>query len=259
MTYVEEFQEDVVKTFLALILVQMLPLVALEMKIMSCADPVGLFCKFAMPVTLTHAFFLGMRIVMYDTYDAMTLKVSCVGLVAAFVTMIKGFRASLMTVLQCYTVWSLIMLSYIAAFVTSSITLYLSEHYHASWYVFEWEQFFRDVLHNSNSYIELVAFVPAVLMVFRENKNEHRFDVASTDTKRTATAFFLFLVGFYILEDLGNAYNALGITVLASLGHTAHFLLLVDFACYVLAHIYNPDKLVGELRRWLPFDLSYEV
>merc|ERR1719449_137146 len=57
--------KDPIKTFLGLIIIQMLPLVALEMKIMSCADPVGLFCKFATPVTLIHAVFLGMRLIQH--------------------------------------------------------------------------------------------------------------------------------------------------------------------------------------------------
>ena len=32
-------------------------------------------------------------------------------------------------------------------------------------------------------------------------------------------------------------------------GHIVHFLLLLDFACFLLAHIYNPDKLSGSLLR----------
>merc|ERR1719240_1101002 len=85
--YTQTRESDVLKTFLAMILVQMLPLVALEMKIMSCADPVGLFCKFATPVTLVHAFFLGMRLAMHSSYDSSTLCTSGLGFVGALITM----------------------------------------------------------------------------------------------------------------------------------------------------------------------------
>merc|ERR1719197_924707 len=91
---------DALKTFLAMILLQMLPLVILEMKIMSCADPVGLFCKFATPVTLIHAFFLGMRLVMYSEYDTPSLVCSGCGFIAALVTMVKGYRQSWLNVIE---------------------------------------------------------------------------------------------------------------------------------------------------------------
>merc|ERR1719263_304701 len=77
-----EYESDSLKTFLAMVVVQMLPLVALEMKIMSCADPVGLFCRFAMPVTLIHTFFLGMRLI---TGEEQGMFRSAVGCVAALV------------------------------------------------------------------------------------------------------------------------------------------------------------------------------
>ena len=36
-----------------------------------------------------------------------------------------------------------------------------------------------------------------------------------------------------------------------------HFLLLSDFACFLLAHIYNPEKLSGGLLRPVPFCPSH--
>jgi len=247
---------DNLKTFLAMILVQMLPLVALEMKIMSCADPVGLFCKFATPVTLIHAFFLGMRLVMYSQYDQADLLCSGAGLVGALVAMCKGYRQSWSNIVHCSAVWGLISLALMASLSTSSIDAYFKP----SWMTPEtWESFFTTVIETSNSYIEIVAFVPAVWIVYREDKNEGRLQVESVDTKRTCSTFFLFLVSFYVAEDLLHAYFAYQISWMVSLAHVVHFCLLLDFSCYVLAHTYNPEKLVGDLRRWLPVDFSHEV
>jgi len=250
-----EGESDPIKTFLALILVQMLPLVALEMKIMQCADPVGLFCKFATPVTLTHAFFLGMRLVNYHLYESMTVFFSTAAFLGSLAALRVGYRQSLLGMVTCSSVWGLVGLAFMAAVVTTAVDDYLNPKP----YGWDWQAFYHIVFQTSNSYTEVVAFVPAVWIVFREANSGGRCQVESTDTKRTATAFFAFLVGFYLTEDLLSAVDAYSYSQMASLAHVAHFLLLVDFGCYVLAHIYNPEKLMGELRRWLPVDVYHEV
>jgi len=249
-------ESDHLQAFLVFILAQMLPLVALEMKIMSCTNPVGLFCKFATPVTLMHAFFLGMRLVMYPQYDQECLLCSGVFFIGSLVAIHKAFRQSWLNVIQCSAVWGLITLALMASVCTESLDAYLKPAWVASK---DWESFFQTVFQTSNSYIELVAFVPALWIVHREDQSSSRYQVESVETKRTSTAFFLFLVGFYVTEDLMNAYFAYEISWMASVAHVAHFCLLVDFAVYVLAHVYNPEKLMGELRRWLPIDMLHEV
>jgi len=249
----EAHQADILKTFLAMIVVQMLPLVALEVKIMSCADPVGLFCKFATPVTLVHAVFLGMRLCTYSNYGFGDQLIFGTAFVGALAAILKGYRQHWSCIFRCHGMWGLVGLALLASLSTSSLDNYLNARQPS------WGKFFSTVFETSNSYIEILAFVPAVWMVYREDKNMDRFQVESTDTTRTSTAFFLFLVGFYLAEDLFNAYNVFGLYWMASVAHIVHFLLLLDFGVYVLAHVYNPEKLVGELRKWLPVDFSHEV
>jgi len=272
-------EHDFLKKFLAMILLQMVPLVVLEMKIMQCSDPVGLFCQFATPVTLTHACFQAIRIGLGSETDPMTYWSSCAGLVIAVVVMMKGYKQSFSRIMQCYSVWGLIALAIFAGVATHALDGALDSIFmtpendfandadgmQLEWdggSQFSWRPFMVDVLWTSNNYIEIVAFVPAVWTVFSEDRSGDRFHIESTETKRTATAFFLFLIGFYVTEDLYNAweaYTSLNLP-LAAMSHVLHFLLLVDFGCYVLAHIYNPGKLVGEqLRKWLPVDFSHEV
>jgi len=250
---------DVIKTFLLMITVLMLPLVALEMKIMQCADPVGLFCKFAMPVTLIHAVFLGLRLVQYQQLHYQDICCAFVGFVGALVVMTQGYRQSLSKILRCSSVWSLVGLAIMGAVATNaydaslgSLRMYRAAP--ATWWIF-----FRSVLEVANTYIEILTFVPAVWIVCSEDSSAGRYKVDYVDTKRTATAFFLYLVGVYFVEDIMSAYDALEFSWLCSIAHLCHYALLVDFCFYVLAHIYNPEKLMGELRRWLPVDLSYDV
>ena len=49
-----------------------------------------------------------------------------------------------------------------------------------------------------------------------------------------------------------DCVNLYACHVPSSSGHIVHFLLLSDFACFLLAHIYNPDKLSGGLLRPVP-------
>jgi len=255
---------DNLRTFLAMILVQMLPLVALEVKIMSCADPVGLFCKFAVPVTMIHAMFLSMRFCTPSEYDKTYLWCSGAGLAGALLTAYKGFHWSQSSIFQLKSVLSLTILCILGACFTEVLDSYLksSAVYHrlaaGNFGKLPWEQLITSVITTSSTYLEIMAFVPAVWMVYNEDKNsEHHGE--QLDTKRTATAFFLFLVGFYLSEDLLNSHVAWEISGLATAAHLLHFALLLDFACYILAHIYNPEKLLGGLRKFLPMDLTYDV
>eukprot|EP00746_Dinoflagellata_sp_MGD_P148957 gnl/MRDRNA2_/MRDRNA2_81074_c0_seq3.p1 gnl/MRDRNA2_/MRDRNA2_81074_c0~~gnl/MRDRNA2_/MRDRNA2_81074_c0_seq3.p1 ORF type:complete len:245 (+),score=39.58 gnl/MRDRNA2_/MRDRNA2_81074_c0_seq3:1-735(+) len=236
------------------------------MKIMSCADPVGLFCKFATPVTLVHAIFLCMRLGLYQMYETEELIYCGVGLVGALATMILGFKCSPMDILRCGNVWALLLLAFAAAFATTAVESYLHPRYDhndihqfnsfvrrdasTKTWIFIHEQFISDMFSTANSYIELTAFVPAVWMVYIQDQKVYYTDPVST--KRKATAFFLFLAAFYLIEDVKSAWDSWEDTHAGAIAHLLHFALLCDFAFFVLAHIYNTDKLVGTLRNWFP-------
>jgi hypothetical protein len=234
----------------------MLPLVALEMKIISCADPVGLFCKSAMPVTVIHLFFLGVRLVMYSQYDRDCLVYSGIFFVGALLAIHKGYRQNWLNIVQLPAVWGLISLALAASIAATSLDAYLKAALTAT---MTWKSFFEMVILTWGDYAELVAFVPAVWFMYCEGQCTGRAQVTSADAKRTSTTFFFLIVGFYVVEDLGDAYFLYHLSWKASLAHLAHIGLLADFALYILIHIYNPEKLVGQLCRWLPSDFYHEV
>jgi hypothetical protein len=247
---------DSIKTFLGLILIQMLPLIILECKIMSSADPVGLFCKFGAPVTMIHALFVGLRATYkYNEYS------NILGLLAAFITLHVGFKQSwsLRGMLEHGMVWNLALMACVAAACTEGVDSIVSLTPPQ-----DLKSLASATVKTTSMYLELIAFVPAVWMMYREEPTGKRFEVDSAHAhhirmKGMATAFFLFLVGFYIIEDLYSSYRVWSFAPLASIAHVAHFFLLLDFAVYILAHVYNPEKLVGELQKWLPVDVSSGV
>jgi len=257
MTQENEDGDDHLKTFLGMILIQMIPLVILELKVISCADPVGLFCKFSGPVVLMHGVFLAFRLCMYPIHEHGYIGFTVAGFLGVLVTLYNFYqRWSPRAMFGHSAVWKLTAMAFLAACCTTWADDYLNPSVWRQQHT--WFSYFVHVLESMNSYVELLAFVPAVWMIYND-KSTQFFEVDSVDCKRRAAAFFVFLVCFYFLEDVYQAYEALGVMNVAAVAHIVHYLLLVDFAFYVLAHVYNPDKLVGELRKWLPADMRSEV
>lgn len=239
----ESHEYDSIKTFLALIVIQMLPVVLLEMKILACADPVGLLCKFGSHVILMHAAFLGLRAgrIFFSEYGAVTKNTSF--LLLALVTLWKGFnfRLSFRSMLQHYDVIALSCLALMVAYCQEFASELVRPE---SWLH---EDLLARTIATGSDYIEILAFVPAVWMVYKEDKNVvPRVTVESAETKKLAIAFFAFLALFYTWEDVvDGAYSVLDVVPLAAVAHVMHYLLLLDFSFFILAHIFNPEKLLN--------------
>lgn len=240
---------DPIKTFLALIVLQMLPLVLIEVKILRCDDPVGLLSKFGPKVFLMHTCFLLLRVCCHPFTEVGTGAYNFVGFVAALITMHVGFKHKW----SCRSLWEhrdvgcLAALAAIAAVMTTELDEYF-RHDHLTMK----QKFLWDAASAASDYIELLAFVPAVWSVYRPSKVLDSIQDSEADRQRSASAFFAFLVAFYFMEDIFNAVSIASAFPLAACGHVAHFLLLLDFTAFLLAHVYNPQKLKECLQHWFP-------
>merc|ERR1719235_2921273 len=67
--FTDEQSGDPITHFLALIVIQMLPLVFLQMKILSCPDPVGMLSRFGSKVLLMHGCFLTLRVLAWPLLE----------------------------------------------------------------------------------------------------------------------------------------------------------------------------------------------
>lgn len=257
--HMSEDDEAHIKTFLALILVQKIPLVLLEVKILACADPVGLLCKFGSHVILMHAAFLGLRAVglFYRHYfwalEALNVEflVTATLLFLSLVTLSKGFnlRLSFRSMLQHYDVFGLVGLAIMVAYAQTLA----SELLRPDTWMPHTGPLVLSTISDATDYIEILSFVPAVWMVYKEDKNVQdvpKVTVESAETKRLAVSFFAFLVLLYSKEDVLAAYDIMNLWPLAAAAHMVHFFLLLDFSFFILAHIFNPEKLLN-IRREL--------
>jgi len=242
--FTDEQSGDPIKHFLALIVIQMLPLVFLEVKILSCPDPVAMLSRFGTKVLLMHACFLVLRVCAWPLLEVGLGFCNLLGLVAVCVSLIYGFRFRCASIAAHGDVGGLLLLAVVGALLTELLDF----NRQAS--------LLETTIFTASSYMEILAFVPAVWMVHQTvKKNDDDYVSGSDAVQAQATFFFAFLVPFYIMEDVISAFRVGGEEPLAAVGHVVHFLLLLDFACFLLSHIYNPDKVQGSFFRWLPDQL----
>lgn len=235
----QRFSSDPLKTFLFLIMLQMLPLVFLEMKVISCPDPIALLMRFGPKVMLMHISFLALRVFSYPYAQIGTFPIgNVIGLIAACLVLTKGFRTqpSLILLWEHRDVFGLTLLTFLAGGLTTMM---------------EGEFSLKYALDMATSYAEVCAFVPAVRVVYQpETYSVMR--VNACDPRVGAISFFVFLASFYMLEDVGGALNIWKMLPLAAAGHMVHYLLLLDFAGFVLGRILSPEKLKGQLQAFIP-------
>lgn len=225
---------DPVKHFLAMIVIQMLPLVFLQMKILACPDPIGMVSRFGTKVLLMHTCFLALRVCAWPLLEINYGLGNLIALVLAGVALHCGFQFRLSSIVAHKDIGCLLLLAIVGAFCTEVLNLYRPA------------SLLECTIFTSSSYMEILSFMPAVLIVHKSVKKDDDERIAAPDrVQKQAAFFFAFLVPFYISEDVVSAFRIATEEPLAAVGHIVHFLVLLDFACFLLAHIYNPGKVHG--------------
>lgn len=239
--FVDEHGGDPIKHFLALVVIQMLPLVFLQMKILSCPDPVSMLSRFGVKTLLMHTCFLALRVCAWPLLEVGLGFCNLLGLVAASLALHWGFGFRLASMRSHLDVCGLWLLAVVGALCTELLD------FHRTVGLLE------STIFTTSNYIELLAFVPAVWVVQKAvKKNDDTYSGSDNVVQTQAVFFFSFLVFYYVMEDVISAFRVGAELPLAAVGHIVHFLLLLDFACFLLAKIYNPDQVHGSFLRRIP-------
>jgi hypothetical protein len=247
----QNYPDTSTRNFLAMILVTMVPLAILEKKILECAQPVKMISKISGKVLFLHAAFLAARVkAMYFDENFVfwswnfqvlfvSFVISCVLLPTYF-----GFRLNRHTLLEYKEAFVVGGLALLAAILTEGINKYLTPDYGR---YYQPQPLLSVIFETCGLFMELTAFVPAVWMVCRASKGgdaeSTNVEAEVAETRQRCVVFFAFLVGFYLTEDMVPAWSLSSSLPIAALGHIAHFLLLLDFAGFLLANLYDPEKL----------------
>jgi len=240
----DEKSGDPIKQFLLLVVIQMLPLVFLQMKILSCPDPVGMLSRFGAKVLLMHASFLALRVCAWPLLEVGLGVCNLIGFAVVCVALHWGFQFRYESFSGHFDLCGLLVIAVIGALCTELLDFNRQAN------------LLECTIFTASSYMEILSFMPAVWIVQQSVKKNDDADISHPqDVQMQASSFFAFLVPFYVMEDVLSAFRLGGELPLAAVGHVVHFLVLLDFACFLLSHIYNPGKVQGSLLRWLPDQL----
>merc|ERR1719272_1924060 len=96
-----------------------------------------------------------------------------------------------------------------------------------------------NMLFTTANYLDILLFVPMLWMVYHADDNfetSNHAQVLSGSTRQQVLCFFAYLCGFYLYADVLNLEMHFRITKepLEFAAHGAHFLVLLDFAAFVL-------------------------
>eukprot|EP00429_Kryptoperidinium_foliaceum_P020039 CAMPEP_0176047314 /NCGR_PEP_ID=MMETSP0120_2-20121206/23498_1 /TAXON_ID=160619 /ORGANISM="Kryptoperidinium foliaceum, Strain CCMP 1326" /LENGTH=381 /DNA_ID=CAMNT_0017380729 /DNA_START=34 /DNA_END=1180 /DNA_ORIENTATION=- len=237
--------------FLAIILIQMLPLVALKAKIYHCTDRVSLVPMVLVKTLMMHVtigvFRISSALVEGGDWTKITLMVDgCILLIALGVLKFEfGFSLSPVQWYAHADVRNLVALALAGAFITEAYFCMLP----ASW-LSDKMQYYKQqgldiakVLFTAGNYVDIVAFMPVVWRLYQTEAEYEDYNVGanvSSDAKRQVKAFFIFVVGFYMWDDVVDPVTSLLDEPIALMAHAAHFSLLLDFAAFFAFQVSQP-------------------
>jgi len=244
-------------SFLANILLQMLPLVALKMKIYSCGDRVSLVPRVLVKTLLMHLILEVIRIASQVsrnfpmgmgqfTFDVGAF-VACVGILH----FTFHFQWAFARISEHRDVLNLVLMAVMGAVATEVACLYIP----SSW-VNEWTRMYTaegfqlsKVLFTSANYVDILAFMPVVLALYKAESALDEYSAGASipaEARTQVLQVFGFIVAFYSWDDVIDPIQSLLFEPIVMMAHAAHFVLLLDFACFFIFQVWTPSSVKGE-------------
>jgi len=237
--------------FLANILLQMLPLIALKVKIWRCPDRVSLVPHVLVKTLLMHValeiFRVSSQIMQNMPYGkaCVAFDVACAVAGLAILHWVFEFPFTFSSIKEHRDVRNLVAMALAAAFAVESFFVF----YQPEWMADATRAYIADGVLVSKTffvaanYIDIVAFMPAVWRLYQAEGDLEDCSAGTlvgADARRQVQFFFAFLFGFYLWDDVIDPIQDLTDEPLAMAAHGAHFVLLLDFAGFFLFQVKNP-------------------
>lgn len=186
-----EVPQDALSLLVAAHMPQMLPLVFFKIKVASCSDRVALLARFATKVLLMYTFCFTIRCFSGLTFNStgteFAINLICLGMVGAILNMSHDVHSTIRTrrFSDFEDVMKLTALACIAAVVMNI------------------NESFKYMLIDASNNVETLAFMPAVWMLNRLDRNAEVFaPIPEQFSHGQAVHFVTFLGCFYFIEDL---------------------------------------------------------
>lgn len=252
--------EEVHGKFLFLVLGQMIPLAIADMKILRCKSPLKLFSVFSEKVFIMTNCFLTLRIVTNFCLGNPVGFKNWFFLAASLPVLFFTYGVRPKSLIKHVDVAMLLAAVFGATLLSEAAEGSLSDLWRAASGAMSSRR--RRMVLESFLYIELsnmieiAAFVPAIWSMLRAGKSapETVSEPEPEGVRLRAVCFFGWLLTFYLFEDLVNAWEVRKFAFRCSLAHLGHYLLLLDFAAFILGHFCDTEKftkLRGAFTGWL--------
>jgi|EP00927_Polykrikos_kofoidii_P056598 hypothetical protein len=244
--------------FLAIVFLQMFPLIALKMKIYACGDRLSLVPRVLVKTLLMHLILAVFRMApeffrKNQRFTGVQFLFDASAFVTCFIILkqVFNYKFSLRCIVDEREVRSLCTMAVLAAAATEFGIYYLPESWMSreTLYYVQDQDMLGKIIFTSANYIDVVAFVPVVWTLYRVDSD----DDSSTGTqvpqeaRKEVLLFFFFVVGFYSWDDVIDPIRTLSMQYsLAIMAHGAHYVLLLDFACFFIFQVWAPSSSKGE-------------
>lgn len=245
--------------FLSIILLQMFPLLALKLKIYQCGDRLSLVPRVLVKTLWMHVMLSFCRLVpplmsrgYWNCWD-LQFMLDFISLIAALVILKKVFdyQFTLPNMLGEREVRNIVVMAVIAAMITETL---IDGVLPKDWSISELTRnFIQDraptgkFLFTLANYVDVLAFLPVVLKLYeieREDDSSATVQVPQ-ETKKQVLVFFAYVIGFYSWDDVIDPIRDSSYDI-AMMAHAAHFVLLLDFACFFTFQVWSPSSAKGE-------------
>jgi len=256
-----ESYEHSLSMFLAAILMQMLPLIALKLKIYACGDRLALVPRVIVKTLLMHLILALFRVApnfqswtrfwQREVYSAQFwFDVAVLGACIIQLRNVFGFKFTLRSILDETEVRNLCAMAVVGAIATESACLYLP----TAWLSEGTKSYIQDVdivgkiVFTAANFIDVLAFMPVVWKLYQaENDDDSAGCQVHEDARRQVLLFFAFVIAFYSWDDVIDPIRTFDRQEsVALMAHGAHFVLLLDFAGFFIFQVWAPSNAKGE-------------
>jgi len=249
----EENHDLPLNGFLANILLQMLPLIALKAKIWTCNDRVSLVPLVLCKTLLMHLTLGVLRIVStfvqgVDEQSRMTLAVDVSTFLAALALLKWEFEFPMSPFhwMEHQDVRNLILLAGGAAFVSHAFFVFVQPSWMGDATRAHSQQGLHapSILFTAANYVDIVAFMPVVWRLYQAEELDDcaMGATVSLEARRQVRCFFALVVAFYSWDDVIDPIMTLIEEPLAMMAHAAHFMILLDFAGFFIFQVGQPSS-----------------
>merc|ERR1712007_193002 len=249
---------------------QMIPLILLKAKMYTCGDRLSLVPRVLVKTLLMHAILSILRMgpyFMQTSYNLWSYEflfdssafVVCVGLLWK----VFDFRFSWRTILDEREVRNLVVMAILGAAAAEVACLYLP----LAWVTEGTKLYIADgdlankILFTAANYVDVLAFLPVVMKLYQAESDDDDFASGTQlpeDARKQVLVFFLFVCGFYSWDDVITPSRMMSdMDAVSMMAHGAHFVLLLDFACFFIFQVWTPSSTKGEQLQGL-LEAGYE-